>query len=122
MIFFSAARFIGGVVGTMLLGGALEQLTHAVPMTRIAPLIGLGLIGVILFDPRGRWPAFFAVLIGSLGLAGLSGVLRSRVSWHDINIWRVMLYTACLASFFIWTARNKKLRSKLGGNSDEIAG
>ena len=115
--FFSAVRFISGIAGTIVLAGALELLTHAVPMSRIAPQIGVGLMGVILFDPRGRWLALFALLLGSFGLLGLSGIFRSRVSWHDINIWRVMLYTACLAGFFIWSAHNK--RSKLGGNSDE---
>ena len=117
--FFSAVRFISGVVGTMLLGGALEMMTRGFSVNRIAYVIGLGLVGVVLFDPRGRWLAFFAVLIGSFGLVGLTGIFESLtaesrvggVSWHDMNIWRVIVYAACLVGFFIWSARIKKLGS-----------
>jgi hypothetical protein len=116
--FFASFRFTAGVVGTMLIGGALANLAQGAAVDRVGFEAVLGCVGVILFDPRGRWSAFAAGLVGSFGLFGLIDIgqplLAKRVSsgWTDISVWRFALYTTCLAAFFLWSYRRNSVSSK----------
>ena len=115
MISLDAIRFMAGLVGTMLLGGALANLTQGSPLDSILFLALVGCVGVAIYDPRGRWQAFVAVLVGSFGMFGLVNITRAfrkkggQASWADVSLWRVALYATCLATFFVWNTRRKRM-------------
>jgi hypothetical protein len=119
MMFLNAIRFMAGLVGTMLLGGALANLMQGSPLHSIRFLALVGCVGVAIYDPRGRWQAFVAVLVGSFGMFGLVNVTRAfkkeggQFSWADVSLWRVALYAACLATFFIWNTHRKRMLANL---------
>ena len=117
--FLGSLRFFGGVVGTMLIGGAFANLTQGVPLDAVLPPAALGCIGVVAYDPRGQWSAFVAVLIGSFGLVGLTSIimplLEAKVAVHssDFSWWLLALYTTCLAAFFLWSyIRKPRVRAR----------
>jgi len=119
MIFLGAIRFMAGLVGTMLLGGAMANLTQGSPLDSILSLAITGFVGVAIYDPRGRWQAFAAVLVGSFGVFGLVSITRQfmkkggDVSWADVSLWRVALYTTSLAAFLVWNTRRKRMLASL---------
>jgi hypothetical protein len=103
----------------MLLGGALANLTQGSPLDSMLSLAIAGCVGVAIYDPRGRWQAFAAVLVGSFGMFGLVNITRpfmkkgGDASWADVSLWRVALYTTCLAAFFVWNTRRKRMLANL---------
>ena len=118
MIFLDAVRFIAGVAGTILMGGAVANLTQGSPLDRVLFLGLVGCIGVAVSDPRGRWQAFIAGLAGSFGYVGLVDTIRAfmkkggQASWAEFSLWRFALYAMCLATFFVWATRRKRMRAR----------
>ncbi|HJP59960.1 MAG TPA: hypothetical protein VJ865_08170 [Gemmatimonadaceae bacterium] len=109
-------RFFASLVGFLSIGGAVAQLTQGVAIDRVIFIAAVGCIGLAVYDPRGRWFASLAAIVGAFGLAGLNIVLRRVVrhqtSWAEASLWKTALYAACLAGFFVWSARNKRALAK----------
>jgi hypothetical protein len=97
----------------MLIGGALANLAQGAAVDRVVVDGALGCLGVILFDPRGRWSAFAAVFVGSFGLFGLIDIIgplltkRAPSRWTDVSVWRLAIYAMSLVAFFLWSRRRK---------------
>jgi hypothetical protein len=110
--FLPSLRFFVTLVGMLFLGETLALITEGAAIDRVIFSAAIGCIGLVLYDPRGRWYDCLALVVGAFGLAGLNMILRPIVrhqsSWTHINLLKAALYTVCFAEFFVWSARNKR--------------
>jgi hypothetical protein len=118
--FLDSIRFFAGLVGTFLIGIALAKVSQGAGVDRFVVDAALGCTGVIVYDPRRRWTAWVAALVGMFGLAGLLLIIRpmltrSETTWASVSLWKVALYAACLVGFLIWNGRRKSVLATLSG-------